>query len=494
MRLSLLIFWIFLGLTSCADSLKYSMANFAGFTSSIERSSDEMISVSQPFKPDLSLNTEKEYESITWEKVSGPGDIIFSSLNTLNPNISANKTGKYQAKITILFKDGTSEEKVISFEWLQLDKEAPEAFSITSPTSMQLMPANLAINWQKAKDPSPVTYEVSILDQSCSTEVYSKEVKNALTHTVPLNSLNVASTYCLKIEARDLPGNRTKASNNSLLFKTAAPHTLNAGADIVVKERTTLSAAASSGNDLSYNWTSTTGVQFSDPSALNPEVEIVAPATDGVYTLTLTSTDAFSGSVLTDSLQLTWDQTAPVIVTIPNEARGAPFTLTASVSDATSGISNVIWEDVNNTGELTFSSPNTLSTGIQSSASIGSYTISFSAVDNSGNTVSETFTLTWDTTVLTANAGTDIKTNSPVTLSGSSNGDNYAWTGTGVTITDDTTLSPTVNVTGADGTYAVHSNYESGITGGNCKRYDATYLGYHGANFFLHCHTFWTCS
>ena len=91
---------------------------------------------------------------------------------------------------------------------------------------MQLMPANLAINWQKAKDPSPVTYEVSILDQSCSTEVYSKEVKNALTHTVPLNSLNVASTYCLKIEARDLPGNRTKASNNSLLFKTAAPHTL----------------------------------------------------------------------------------------------------------------------------------------------------------------------------------------------------------------------------------------------------------------------------
>ena len=143
---------------------------------------------------------------------------------------------------------------------------------------------------------------------------------------MPLNSLNVASTYCLKIEARDLPGNRTKASNNSLLFKTAAPHTLNAGADIVVKERTTLSAAASSGNDLSYNWTSTTGVQFSDPSALNPEVEIVAPATDGVYTLTLTSTDAFSGSVLTDSLQLTWDQTAPVIVTIPNEARGAPFT------------------------------------------------------------------------------------------------------------------------------------------------------------------------
>ena len=95
-----------------------------------------------------------------------------------------------------------------------------------------------------------------IFDQSCSTEVYSKEVKNALTHTVPLNSLNVASTYCLKIEARDLPGNRTKASNNSLLFKTAAPHTLNAGADIVVKERTTLSAAASS-----ETTSATTGLQ-----------------------------------------------------------------------------------------------------------------------------------------------------------------------------------------------------------------------------------------
>ena len=98
MRLSLLIFWIYLGLTSCADSLKYSMMKLSGLTSSIERSSDEMISASEPFKPDLSLNTEKEYESITWEKVSGPGDIIFSSLNTLNPNISANKTGNTKQK------------------------------------------------------------------------------------------------------------------------------------------------------------------------------------------------------------------------------------------------------------------------------------------------------------------------------------------------------------------------------------------------------------
>ena len=52
MRLSLLIFWIFLGLTSCADSLKYSMMKLSGLTSSIERSSDEMISVSEPFKPE----------------------------------------------------------------------------------------------------------------------------------------------------------------------------------------------------------------------------------------------------------------------------------------------------------------------------------------------------------------------------------------------------------------------------------------------------------
>ena len=73
------------------------MMKLSGLTC-IERSSDEMISASEPFKPDLSLNTEKEYESITWEKVSGPGDIIFSSLNTLNPNISANKNGKIPSK------------------------------------------------------------------------------------------------------------------------------------------------------------------------------------------------------------------------------------------------------------------------------------------------------------------------------------------------------------------------------------------------------------
>ena len=53
MRLSLLIFWIYFGVTSCADGLKYSMLNIASSTSSIERSSDEMISISEPFKPEI---------------------------------------------------------------------------------------------------------------------------------------------------------------------------------------------------------------------------------------------------------------------------------------------------------------------------------------------------------------------------------------------------------------------------------------------------------
>ena len=220
MRLSLLIFWIFLGLTSCADSLKYSMMKLSGLTSSIERSSDEMISASEPFKPDLSLNTEKEYESITWEKVSGPGDIIFSSLNTLNPNISANKTGNYQAKITILFKDGTSEEKVISFEWLELDKEAPEAFSINSPTSMQTTATNLTIDWQEAQDESPVSYELSVLDETCATELHKKELANTLSYTMPIGVLNPSTNYCLKIKATDSSANTKEATNSPLSFST----------------------------------------------------------------------------------------------------------------------------------------------------------------------------------------------------------------------------------------------------------------------------------
>ena len=63
---------------------------------------------------------------------------------------------------------------------------------------MQTTSKELTISWQKANDPTPVTYKLSIFDETCSTEIYSKEIKDALNHTVAANVLSAATTYCLK--------------------------------------------------------------------------------------------------------------------------------------------------------------------------------------------------------------------------------------------------------------------------------------------------------
>ena len=86
---------------------------------------------------------------------------------------------------------------------------------------MQTTSKELTISWQKANDPTPVTYKLSIFDETCSSEIYSKEIKDALNHTVAANVLSAATTYCLKIEARDLAQNKRNATNNSIKFVTA---------------------------------------------------------------------------------------------------------------------------------------------------------------------------------------------------------------------------------------------------------------------------------
>ena len=92
--------------TSCADNLSYEM-NSLFSSNKILSSSEDGITTANPFSPNISLNNQSEYDSILWTKQSGPGNIIFSDINCLNPKISASKAGVYEALVLINFKDGS---------------------------------------------------------------------------------------------------------------------------------------------------------------------------------------------------------------------------------------------------------------------------------------------------------------------------------------------------------------------------------------------------
>ena len=251
---------------------------------------------------------------------------------------------------------------------------------------MQTTSKELTISWQKANDPTPVTYKLSIFDETCSSEIYSKEIKDALNHTVAANNiLSAATTYCLKIEARDLAKNKRNATNNSIKFVTATDHSVEAGPDLIVTTDVNISGASSAGSSLSFEWTSSNPsvVSFSDATILNPVVTVTS---DGIYTLQLKSTEGINNTVLTDTLTLIKDTTPPVLADLADETStlGVGFSKTADVTDESSGLASGLWEKVLGTGNVVFSNPTATTTTITPDTASGSYTIRYTATDNAG--------------------------------------------------------------------------------------------------------------
>ena len=85
---------------------------------------------------------------------------------------------------------------------------------------MQTTATNLTIDWQEAQDESPVSYELSVLDETCAIELHKKELANTLSYTMPIGVLNPSTNYCLKIKATDSSANTKEATNSPLSFST----------------------------------------------------------------------------------------------------------------------------------------------------------------------------------------------------------------------------------------------------------------------------------
>ena len=139
---------------------------------------------------------------------------------------------------------------------------------------------------------------------------------------------------------------------------------------------------------------------------------------------------------------------------------GVGFSKTAYVTDESSGLASGLWEKVSGTGNVVFSNPTATTTTITPDTASDSYTIKYTATDNAGYTVSDTFTFVWDTSVLTANitSHTNIYTASSTSLSGIANGDSVLWSAVDskVKFTSATTSSTDVSIDpSTEGVYTI---------------------------------------
>ena len=372
---------------SCSGNLDYSVSSFLGSSNSILNTSEGSITASSPFVPNVEVEGE-EYESVLWTKHSGPGDIIFSDPTILNPQISATEPGFYEAKLTVYYADGSSIFEIVPFEWVETDIHPPSVFAISSPSSGAITTTTPTFSWSEATDESQVSYTLKIKDSSCTTTIAEENAGSVLSYTLK-TVLSETTNYCAEIVASDEGGLKREASNSPLAFTTSTTHTVEAGPNLLANARTQITGASSEGMTLTLNWSSTPGVSFSNPdsSVINPEVEVTGP--DGLYTLTLTSTDSYSSTTLTDTTLLTWDTTAPTFTTAlgpDGVTYGAEFQLTATPVDATSGIASGVWQQVSGSGTVVFSDPTNPQTDIkvEPSTATDTYVIKYVVTDNIG--------------------------------------------------------------------------------------------------------------
>ena len=93
------------------------------------------------------------------------------------------------------------------------------------------------------------------------------------------------------------------------------------------------------------------------------------------------------------------DNTLPSVNAGPDKITNASFTQEATASD-TYGVSSYYWEKVSGPGTVTFDNTAVEDPNV-SASSDGDYLIKLTVTDTSGNTNSDTFELTWDTTAPT---------------------------------------------------------------------------------------------
>lgn len=148
---------------------------------------------------------------------------------------------------------------------------------------------------------------------------------------------------------------------------------------------------------------------------------------DGTYVLRLSASDQAGNSSHAD-ISVVWDAVAPTVSLGADLIKASSFTLTPTVTNATT----FQWSKVSGPGNVTFSSPQTKDTDVSADVD-GVYVIRLTVTDAEGSSASDELSFDWQTTPPSVNAGSDVcaGVNSQKLLNATTTGAaTYEWTRT----------------------------------------------------------------
>ena len=399
-----------------------------------------------PYTQDSTASDDRGTITYAWSKVTGSGNLTFTNTTDADPQISADADGDYIVKLEVTDDAGNTNSDTFNLKW---DTTAPvvdagidQKTNILSNQDATVTEANIQTYlWEKTAGPGSITFgSAAAVDTSVSA--------------------NLDGTYTIRLTATDTAGNSADDSA-TFLWDTTDP-LVNAGTDTSENASYTQDATvtdALSGIE-SYLWSKTSGpgtITFSNNAIEDPDI---TASSDGTYVITLTSTDQ-AGNSTSDTFQLEWDTSNPVVDAGADKIETGIFTQNATVTDATTV--TYLWSKVTGPGNLSFGTGTSEDSTITADAD-GSYVIRLTATDVLGNSASDDFTLIWDTNNPAVDVSPDELKNAvflkdaTVTDANSAEGLTYLWekiSGPGtINFSSINVEDPNITTT-ADGAYVV---------------------------------------
>lgn len=299
---------------------------------------------------DDALPNPPQQVTVTWSKVSGPGDVIFSNANAANTTVRFTSVGSYVLRLTASDSDLTSSDEVT----ITVNKAANNSPIINSFTNtaidrdpviegIQVYEGDTVTYKATASDPDGDTIDWTwYLSMNGAADLQRSSGQNAITDEIfsyPKGSVGATYNFILRVTDGDATVSDEVTVN--VIAPPNNPPTINAGDDqtITLPADATLNATASDDGlpattgALSFIWSKVSGlgtVTFSDEHAANTTASF---SEAGTYVLHITVDD--SDLSASDEVTITVRTEATPSVT-PTPDQGQPeVTITAPTDQAT---------------------------------------------------------------------------------------------------------------------------------------------------------------
>lgn len=353
--------------------------------------------VNSAFTPSIEVSG---FETVLWEKLSGPGDVSFSNSSIVSPSISASADGNYDVAITAWNKAGQSKTQTISFQW-------------DTQVALEFLGENLDQGfWNNRATNSAITLEYTTQEEVAFT--WSQERGD---ETVELNQQDqtiiisgpVDGEYAVALTFTDELGNETKRTLE-FVRDTIIPN-LNSLPDLKVNQPSMVEATCISDCDgAKIDWTSASPFVTIEKDEGNPFLAQISASENGKFDIEVTISDD-AGNLSSKTFVYEYSKTDLLFtISANNIITNKSMRLETSLQDSW----QLDWKKLTGEGQITLQRQE--SDLIVSTDKDDTYTVDLLVRDEFGNLAKKTLEFTWDTVAPTIDDLADQRTNKPFTI------------------------------------------------------------------------------